>query len=427
MDTGAARSTVTDCGPTATLAEVDILQQLATRPSRAPDYEAQNRALAILAEDIAHKPAKMLQRFVDVAVDLCHAGTAAITLVDGDAFRWEAVGGVYAAAQHGNMPRHASPCDVVIDRNTIQLMELPDRCFPAVPAEPRFVEVLLLPFQAQGDPVGVVWIVSHRFEQRFDREDARIVKLLAQYVSTAWQLWQQAKEARENNHRKDEFVATLSHELRNPFSAITTAVSILDKQISASDPTRRAVDVIGRQSRIVRRLVDDLLDVGRMVSGKLILRLQQVDLRTVVSEGVDLRRSLLAERQHELTLDLGTVAVIAEVDPVRVTQIVANLVDNAAKFTPKQGHIHVSLVAGDSHAAIVVKDDGDGIPPDRIHAVFEMFTQLRPSSGGLGLGLALVRRLAEMHGGSVHVASEGGGKGSRFTVRLPRPPDTPTI
>ena len=144
-------------------------------------------------------------------------------------------------------------------------------------------------------------------------------------------------------------------------------------------------------------------------------------------EGIDLRCSLLTERQHELTLDLGTVAVIAAVDPIRVTQIVANLVDNAAKFTPKQGHIHLSLLATESHAAIVVKADGDGIPPDRIHAVFEVFTQLRPSSGGLGLGLALVRRLAEMHGGSVHVASEGVGKGSGFTVRLPRlPPSRPS-
>jgi signal transduction histidine kinase len=131
---------------------------------------------------------------------------------------------------------------------------------------------------------------------------------------------------------------------------------------------------------------------------------------------------MLAERQHELTLDLGTVAVIADVDPIRITQIVANLVDNAAKYTPEQGHIHLSLVASESHADIVIRDDGDGIPPDRIHAVFEMFTQLRPSSGGLGLGLALVRRLAEMHGGAVHVASEGAGKGSRFTVRLPRLP-----
>jgi hypothetical protein len=182
MDMGAARRIVTDFGPTATLAEVDILQQLDARPSRAPDYEAQNRALAILAEDIADNPANMLQRFVDVAVDLCHAGTAAISLLDGDVCRWAAVTGVFAAAQNGNMPRSASPCEVVIDRNAIQLMELPDRCFPALLAAPRFVEALLLPFHVQDNPVGVVWIVSHRFEQRFDREDARTVNLLTQYV-----------------------------------------------------------------------------------------------------------------------------------------------------------------------------------------------------------------------------------------------------
>jgi signal transduction histidine kinase len=253
MDTGAAQTVVTDCGPTATLAEVDILQQLDARPSRGPDYEAQNRALAILADDIAHHPANMLQRFVDVAVELCHAGTAAISLADGDVFRWGAVAGVCAAAQNGNLPRRASPCDVVIDRNAIQLMELPDRCFPALRAVPRFVEALLLPFHARGNPVGVVWIVSHRFEQRFDREDARIVKMLTQYLSAAWHLWRQAEDARERGHRKDEFVATLSHELRNPFSAITTAVSVLEKRINTSDPARRAVDLGGHPKAAINR------------------------------------------------------------------------------------------------------------------------------------------------------------------------------
>ncbi len=417
------RRIVATSGPSATLEEVNILPELDSRPARSPDYEAQNRALAALAEEMAVNPRNMLQRLVEVAVDLCQADTSGISLIEGDVFRWEAVAGVFAAARNGTMPRDASPCGVVIDRNAIQLMEFPDRCFPALLAEPRFVEALLFPFHAHGTPVGTVWIVSHRPERRFDREDARIVKLLTEYASSAWQLWQRGEEAREASRRKDAFVATLSHELRNPLGAIVNAASALERRIDQSDPARRAVDVIVRQSQLVQRLIDDLLDIGRIESGKLILNEQTVDLRPIVQESVDMRRSVVVERQHELKLDLADSPVIARADPVRVTQIVANLVDNAAKYTPPHGHIRVIVAAFDEHAEITVQDNGDGIPPDRLEDIFETFTQLRPASGGpglgLGLGLALVRRLTELQGGSIHVFSEGLGRGSRFTVRLP--------
>jgi signal transduction histidine kinase len=244
---------------------------------------------------------------------------------------------------------------------------------------------------------------------------------LTQYASSAWQLWQVGEEARENSHRKDEFVATLSHELRNPFGAIVGAASMLKQHVGPSDPARRAVDVIVRQSQLVQRLIDDLLDIGRIEAGKLLLNEQTVDLRPIVKESVEMRRPLVVDRQHELHVDLAESPVIACVDPLRVTQIVANLVDNAAKYTPRHGHIRVSVAALDGHAEITVQDNGDGIPPDRVDAIFETFTQLRPASGGsgLGLGLSLVRRLTELQGGSIHVFSEGAGKGSRFTVRLP--------
>ena len=146
MDATSPRRIVATSGPTATLEEVDILRELDTRPARSPDYETQNRALAALAEEMAVNPRNMLQRLVEVAVDLCQADTSGISLLEGDVFRWEAVAGVFAAARNGTMPRDASPCGVVIDRDAIQLMELPDRCFPALLAEPRFVEALLFPF-----------------------------------------------------------------------------------------------------------------------------------------------------------------------------------------------------------------------------------------------------------------------------------------
>lgn len=247
------------------------------------------------------------------------------------------------------------------------------------------------------------------------------MKLLSQYASSAWQLWRRGEEARANSHHKDEFMATVSHELRNPFGAIINAASTLEQRIDASDPARHAVDVIIRQSKLVQRLIDDLLDIGRIEAGKLIVNDQVVDLRSIVRESVEMSRPSVFDRGHELHLDLAGTPVLARADPIRVTQIVSNLVDNAAKYTPPHGHIRVSVAQVEGHAEILVQDDGDGIPPDRADAIFETFTQLRPGAGGpgLGLGLALVRRLTELQGGSIHVFSEGLGRGSTFTVRLP--------
>ena len=415
------RRITTTGGPTATLEEIDILHELDRRPSRAPDFAAESRALASLAAELATNPRNMLQRLVELAVELCHAHTSGISLLEGDVFRWEAVAGVFAGARNGTMPRHASPCGVVIDRNAMQLMELPDRCFPALRAEPRFVEALLLPFYDHGTPVGTVWIVSHAPERRFDREDARVVGVLTQYASAAWQIWTQNQRLSEASHRKDEFLATLSHELRNPFAAITAAATLLRDRPAGTDPSRRAVDVILRQSDHAKRLVDDLLDMERIERGKLTLETRQVDFRTLVAEAVDARRPDIDRRRQRLVLDLGTVPVVIAADPTRLTQVVSNLVDNATKYTPEEGHIAVTLSSGADHVSLAVEDDGEGIPADRTQAIFEPFAQIAEGgrSGGLGIGLALVRRLVDLHGGAVQVWSEGPGRGSRFTLRLP--------
>jgi hypothetical protein len=159
--------------PTASLDEVDITVELDRRPRRAADFPSEDRALEILADALAKNPRNMLAQLVNVALDRCRADTAGLSLLEGEVFRWEAVAGVCAAYQNGTMPRAASPCGVCIDRNITQLMHLPDRCFPALKAEPRFVEALLVPFHRQGRPIGTVWVVSHTTERKFDREDER--------------------------------------------------------------------------------------------------------------------------------------------------------------------------------------------------------------------------------------------------------------
>ena len=411
--------------PTATLSDVDILGELDVRPSRAPNYELEHHAVVMFAAEMANNPGNVLQKLVEIAVDLCAADTAGISVLDADVFRLEAVAGVFADARGGTMPRNQSPCGVCIERGATQLMHLADRCFPALLAEPRFVETLLIPFHVHGKPMGTVWVVSHTFERKFDKEDERVVGMLALFASAGWQQWHACAEVAANSRRKDTFLATLGHELRNPLSAITAAAAILQRGTHAPSVTR-AVGVIARQTEHISRLTEDLLDVARVGSGKLELERQIVDLRTVVSETMETRRAQIERRRQVLTTDLGAKPIWIEADPVRLAQIISNLVDNAAKYTPEDGHISVAVSSEEHHVLLEVRDTGVGISADQARGIFQPFTQLPGSSesfaGGLGLGLALVLSLTELHGGAVNVVSAGQGQGSCFTVRLPTRP-----
>jgi len=195
----------------ATLDDVDIRAALETRPRKPPNLDAEDRAFGALAREMVENPSNILQKLAETAVDLCEAETAGISLLDEDVFRWEAVAGVFAAARGGTMPRSESPCGVCIDRDATQLMHLPDRCFPALAAEPRFVEALLVPFRDHGKPVGTVWVISHHTERQFDGQDERVIRLLAQFASVGWQLWRTAEAAAEASRRKDAFIAALGH------------------------------------------------------------------------------------------------------------------------------------------------------------------------------------------------------------------------
>jgi signal transduction histidine kinase/ActR/RegA family two-component response regulator len=418
-----ARRIAAPDGPTATLEEIDIRAELASRPHRPPDYERERRALALLAREMAENPRNMLQKLVELALELCDAGTAGISLLEGDVFRWEALAGVFAGARNSTMPRDASPCGTCIGRNATQLMYLPDRHFPALYAEPRFVEALLIPFHDHGRPIGTVWIVTHDFERKFDLEDERVVQGLAQFASAGWQLWRAGVAAEAATRRKDEFLAMLGHELRNPLAAIVSATAMLETLVAHDDVARQSVDRVARQSRHLSQIVDDLLDVSRISQGILALKRTPVDLRALVTEAVEATRPQIARRHHALSVEQPRGPIHVDADPVRVTQMLSNLLDNAAKYTPDGGHVGLSTQVTDGHVTVVVTDDGVGIAESQLHSIFDLFTQLRGPDGrpgsGLGLGLTLVRRLAEMHGGSVDAASDGPGRGSRFTLRLP--------
>lgn len=228
---------------------------------------------------------------------------------------------------------------------------------------------------------------------------------------------------RESDRRKNEFLALLAHELRNPLAPIGNGLQILRLR-AASDPvTEPTVGMMERQLKHMTRLVDDLLDVGRITSGKLQLHTQQVRLTDVLDSAVESARSLIEARRHELRIDVRAADLVAQVDPDRMVQVISNLLSNSAKYTDPGGSISVTLDREQQNATITVADNGIGIPSDSIEHVFRMFSQVPThqgrTGGGLGLGLALVHMLVQMHGGTVTAASAGPGSGSVFTVRLP--------
>ena len=227
-------------------------------------------------------------------------------------------------------------------------------------------------------------------------------------------------EAETLARAKDEFLAMLGHELRNPLGTITNALAVLNRRAGDED-LRRFTAIIGRQATHLTRLVDDLLDVARVTSGKIELRREPVELRALARRCVDALAQAGRTGEHRVTVEGEALHV--EGDPARLEQVVSNLLDNALKYTPRGGAVTVRTTVAGAHAVLSVRDTGEGIRSDLLHRIFDLFVQepqaLDRSRGGLGLGLTLVKRLVELHGGAVAVASEGAGRGSEFTIRIP--------
>jgi len=229
---------------------------------------------------------------------------------------------------------------------------------------------------------------------------------------------------RDANRRKDEFLAMLGHELRNPLAAIRNALEVANLAENDRETADWSKAVVDRQTAQLARLVDDLLEVSRITSGKIRLRKQMIDVAPFLRQAADVVRPLISARRHELiTIDGVGEALLVEADATRLEQIIVNLLTNAAKYTEVGGRIWLGAVREDAHVLISVRDTGVGISPEKLPQMFELFAQgersIARAEGGLGLGLTIVRMLSEMHGGSVTASSEGPGKGSVFTVRLP--------
>jgi PAS domain S-box-containing protein len=227
----------------------------------------------------------------------------------------------------------------------------------------------------------------------------------------------------QDARRKDTFISTLSHELRNPLAPLTNAAQLIRMAAGGHADIEYPLKVIERQAELLRRLVDDLLDMSRLGEGKVQLRRGRIAIQEVVRQAVDDTSALVKERGHAIETIMPDEPIAVDGDPSRLAQVFVNLVTNAAKYTPSGGRISVQATVEGDEVVVKVADNGVGIPHDMLPGIFDLFTQVessRPlSRGGMGIGLSVVKDLVALHGGNVQVRSEGEGKGSEFTVRLP--------
>jgi signal transduction histidine kinase len=268
-------------------------------------------------------------------------------------------------------------------------------------------------FDERGEPtrfVGTAVDVSDR---------KRAAEQLARSAERAQQAYAAAKEA---ERRKDEFLAMLGHELRNPLAPIHTTLQLL--RLRGETALMRERTIIERQTLHLERLVSDLLDVSRITRGKIQLQRERMEVSEIVAKAIELTAPLLEQKKHRLVIEVPSRGMIVEGDHVRLTQVMTNLLTNAAKYSEPGSEVRVTATRSAGGVVLRVKDTGAGISPELVPHIFDLFTQapqtLARSEGGLGLGLTIAKSLVEMHGGQIHASSEGPGRGSEFVVALPR-------
>lgn len=283
-------------------------------------------------------------------------------------------------------------------------------------------------FDAQGVKLGAV-VSMHDITARKRAEEALLKahqELERRVRDRTAEVGRANQSLREADRRKDEFLATLAHELRNPLAPIRNSLQILKMSQVDAETARQIRDMMERQVHHLVRLVDDLLDVSRVMRGKIELRREKIELASVVARAVETAQPLLEVQGHRLEIDLPSASLLLDVDSVRLVQVIGNLLTNAAKYSEANGQIRLSARQECGGAVLRVRDNGIGIAPEILPHVFELFVQADHSStkshGGLGIGLTLVKNLVEMHDGTVQAYSEGLGKGSEFVVRLPSVP-----
>ena len=282
-----------------------------------------------------------------------------------------------------------------------------------------------------GVPLGTLCVLDNKPRpQGLSEQEQFVLATLAHQVMSQIELRKAMTEQealiaalRQADQRKDEFLAMLAHELRNPLAPIVSAATMLSNFNLDPAMVQRASEIVARQAGHMTALIDDLLDVSRVTRGKVELELRELEFKDVIADAVEQVRPLIEKHRHRLTVDLPPARAIVVGDRKRLVQVMTNLLSNAAKYTLEGGHIEVRLTTDGGALAVDIRDDGIGMSPDLIASAFDLFAQgargLDRSQGGLGIGLALVRSLLKLHGGAVSASSEGPGQGSTFHVSLP--------
>jgi signal transduction histidine kinase/CheY-like chemotaxis protein len=289
--------------------------------------------------------------------------------------------------------------------------------------------VLAVPLQVKGEVIGAL-STAHAEVRTFSQAEIDLLQAFADQAALAVrnvQLFAREQTARAEaeaaNRAKDQFLALLAHELRNPLAPILTAAALIRRADDAPAGVQRAATIVDRQTRHLARLLDDLLDVSRITRGTITLRRETVSLGAAVTSALEVTRPLIDSMEHGVSVSLPARPLPVEADPTRLEQIIVNVLNNAAKYTPPRGRISVTAAEEAGEAVLRIRDTGIGIAPEILPRVFELFAQgdqsLAHTSGGLGVGLTLVHRLVELHGGRVSAHSEGAGRGSEFIIRLP--------
>jgi signal transduction histidine kinase len=420
-------------------------EELNQRPSRLPDYEAENRALVLLVRALANSPRIILQTLADTILEVFQADSAGISLLTkedgGKRFYWPAIAGVWQPHVGGGTPRDFGPCGDVLDRDAPLLFRHFERRYPyLLPVTPPIEECLLVPFYLHDKAVGTIWAIAHNERRKFDAEDLRQLQSMGRFASAAYQAVEimAASEQREEalrhsnaelertqrvlrgaDRRKDIFIATIAHELRQPVAAMLPAVALIRERISQQSGTR-ARAVIERQVTHLTRMIDDLLDVARVAEGKLDIQKGHLDGRDAIQDALASTSSLFEAHRHTLSVSLPDQPIWLDADRTRLNQVFTNLLTNAAKYTDDGGEISLNAQTDGTRATIRIVDNGKGIAPDALPHVFDLFMQeATEHREGLGIGLKVVRGLVELHGGRVAARSDGIGKGSEFVVTLP--------
>jgi signal transduction histidine kinase len=323
---------------------------------------------------------------------------------------WDAI-----VADH-SLPRYDAPRALALLKQ--KALDLPFIVLSGTISQPAAVELMRMgahDFVFKDDQTRLEQIIVRELREADSRRarrkvEAERVELLAQLESA--------------NRAKDEFLALLGHELRNPLAPIVTALDLMRRQ--GGEPSARALGIMERQVGHLVRLVDDLLDVTRIVRGKVELKKNLVELAAIIDKGIEMASPLIEQKRHRFNADVPRTGLLVEVDEARLAQIVSNLLTNAARYTADGGELSITGGEENGQAVIRVKDTGMGITAETLPTIFEMFVQgkrrIDRGEGGLGLGLALVKNLTALHGGTVEALSEGANRGSEFIVRLPLPP-----